>query len=455
MNWNPHPYQIRGVNFLLEHRAAALFLDPGMGKTSITLRALLEAKRAGCRKTLVVAPLRVIYDSWPGEAAKWDDFKSLRVENYHKRNPKEMIVSDADIILVNYDYLRKMFADCPKKQTLAEFYQLGGLVIDELTAFKSTKSARFRGLRPHLPGFLFRWGLTGTPVINRLEDVFGQVYVLDMGETFGRFVTHFRNEYFTPVGYGGYKLRIQSPAKQDELLAKLGKISMSMRAEDYLDMPPFIENRLSVELPPPAMRTYKEMERDFITWLKDETITAAGKAVALNKCRQMASGCVYDGGHASHDIHQAKLDALRELVEELNGNPLLVFVAFEHEVLRLKEAFPEAECIYGGVSAQKAQDVVAKWAFGEMPLLIAHPMTAGRGLNLQGGGHHLCWYTLPWDAEVYDQANRRLYRQGQDKPVMCHHIMARGTVDNYVKRLLQDKRRTQDEVFEYLKGEML
>lgn len=454
--WTPHPYQLKAVNALLEHRDYCLFLSPGLGKTSCVLRAILQAKVAGTtpyKKTLIVGPLRVIYTSWPDELAKWSDFAGLTAEVFHGRNPLEIKDSTADIILVNFDYVQKMIAAAGgEAKNVAEFYGFGGLVIDELTAYKSTNSNRYRAMRHMARGFSFRWGLTGSPVANRLEDIFGQAMVIDGGRTFGPYVTHFRNKYFRPVGYGGYKLEIRDEQAKNEIFAGISKLGLRMSAEDYLSMPPLLENRISVKLPEAAMRAYKQVERDFITVLENETVDAPTKAAALNKCRQIAGGCVYtQAGKKVVPVHEEKLNALEVLYDELQGAQLLVFVGFRTEAEMLKKKFG-AELIIGGVSVAESLKIKDKWDAGRCGMLVAHPASLGHGMNLQAGGSHVCWFTLPWDQELYEQSVDRLYRQGQEKPVTVHKLMAEKTIDGYVNKVLTTKDGNQKSLYNYLKG---
>lgn len=455
MNWTPHPYQLKAVNALLACNSYCLFLDPGLGKTSCTLRALLEVKKAGYKKTLIIGPLRVIHTSWPDELAKWDDFSELTAEVFHGRDPGEILCSTADIILVNFDYIPKMVKRCGGNLSgFAKFYGFGGIVIDELTAYKSTNSKRYREMRHITPGFAFRWGLTGSPVANRLEDIFGQAMVIDGGKQFGPFVTHFRTKYFRPVGYGGYRLEVQSDTARDEIYAKIAQLGLRMSAEDYLQMPQLLENRIRVEMPEAVAKAYKQVERDFITVLNDTVVDAPTKAAAFNKCRQIASGLVYvQHGKMVVPVHEEKLGALATLYEELQGEQLLVFVGFRPEADALKKKFG-ARCIIGGTSVDESLRIKQDWDEKRCGMLVAHPASLGHGMNLQHGGNHICWYTPPWDFEQYDQSNRRLYRQGQERPVTIHKLMAHGTIDWYVDKVLSRKCDGQERVFDFLKKEM-
>lgn len=461
IKWRPHAYQIKAVNWQLGNNCAALFLAPGLGKSSITLRSLIEAKKAGIKKTLVIGPLRVIYSSWPEELAKWEDFSGLRAEIWHGKEPCGICDSTADIILVNYEYIQKMVDRIPggKEDLFCQYYGLDGLVIDELTAYKSTNSGRFRLMKKLSPQFKFRWGLTGSPVANRLEDIFGQAMVLDGGRTFGPWVSRFRNTYFNTqmMGSGARQFPRYSPKpeKRDELFRKIGEIGLRMSAEDYLNMPQLIDDVRTVELPASIQPVYKCLERDFIAILRDKTIIGVTKAAAMNKCRQMASGVIYTTKDHDYDVaHESKLDAIKLLVEELQGEPLLVFVAFRSEAEVLAKVFPGCGVIIGGTSAAEGQTIKEAWDRRELPILIANPESIGHGINLQAGGNHMCWMTLPWNYEVYEQSIDRLYRQGQTKPVVNHILQAKGTIDSYVRKVLKSKGMTQDAMFDFLTREM-
>ncbi len=452
MIWLPHQYQLDKVNDLLNHRNWALFLDPGMGKTSIVLRALQEVKKAGYRKTIVVAPLWVATTSWPDEIRKWSNFHNLRAEVWHGYNPIGIRTTPADIVLVNFDYIMKMCKLCmPEK--FAEFYGFDGLVIDELTAYKSIKSKRSQAMKKISAGMKFRWGLTGTPTANRLMDIFGQALVLDGGATFGKWITHFRNQYFRPTGYGGYKYELQSDAARDAIYAGIAKLGSRLAAEDYLQMPELIENRIQVDMPETVLKSYKEVERDLVTVLYDECVSVPNKAAALNKCRQFAGGSVYNNNQIMQ-VHSAKADALETLFDEMNGQQLLVFVGFRSEAEYLKRRFDFAHVIMGGTGMRAGTEAIKSWNDGTARMLIAHPASISHGINLQHGGNHICWYTLTWDYEQYDQSNRRLFRQGQRNNVVMHKILTNNTVDGYVNKVLSSKRNEQNGLFDYLKQEM-
>ena len=441
MQWEPHKYQVEARNFLLDRKFAALFLDPGLGKTSIVLSAL---KKLSTPKTLIIAPLRVCYNVWPGEIQKWSNFFDIRISIVHGDKEKAFKV-DADIYIMNPEGL-PWLGEHP--EVLSGFKVL---VVDELTKFKHTNTKRFKILRPLLKLFDYRWGLTGSPASNGLEDLFGQVYVLDAGKTFGQYITHFRNYYFVQ-DYNGFGWRIR-PGAMGCIMEKIAPFTLSMTATDHLDMPELLVQDIHVDLPPDAMRVYKELERDLITILQDETVvTATNAGAALSKCMQVANGGIYIDGGGWKGVHSAKVDALDSLREELQ-KPLLVAYNFVHDVQRYQEATGKMVAfIGGGVAPQRASELINLWNASKLDMLFGHPGAIAHGVNLQGGSNHLCWYSLTWNLEHYDQFIRRIYRQGmQHDTVVVHRIIAKGTVDEVIVKALESKMSTQNDVFTALK----
>lgn len=457
--WAPHDYQIKSCNDLLTNRNWALFLDPGLGKTSVVLRALKHIKETvGYKKTLIVGPLRVITEVWPNEIEEWEDFSGLKCEVFHGRDPLDIIDSTADIILVNFDYLKKMHKACVDNlgsstftkftNQLASFYHLNGLVLDELTAFKNTGSHRYKIVFHNVDGFEYRWGLTASPVANRLTDIFGQAYVIDAGAQFGKYVTHFRNKYFVP---DGFNWRIRDVEAKEMIYSKIDKIGTRLSAADYLKLPAFSTNNISIELDSKVSKIYKSMEELFVAELNDNVAIAPTKAISMLKCQQITGGLVYNEGGVEH-IHDHKYDALKNLTDELNGEPLLTFINFKSEADLLKSRFgKECEVINGGTNGRDTKRILEQWNAGDLPLLVTHPKATGHGLNLQHGGHNICWYTLTYDYELYDQANCRVFRQGQKNNVMCHKLLCKGTIDWYINKVLSKKGMAQNELFSYMK----
>lgn len=474
--WNPHGYMKKAVKFLLQHATAALFLDPGLGKTSITLAAIKMLKDRGLiEKVLIVAPLRVAGSTWPREISKWTDFNGLRYVVLHGPKKDQLLYEDADIYIVNFDGLewllnvtktkvgKKTRVDVDVKRFKA--FGFDTLVCDELTKLKNTQSIRFKAIKKVLHTFRRRWGLTGSPAANGLMDLFGQVYVIDMGRSLGQYITHYRMEYFVPSP-NGFDWDIQDGG-EDRIYERLSPLVLRMAAEDYLDLPQRVNNPIYVDLPPAARKVYEEMEEDLISQLEAGEIVAANTAVASGKCRQIASGGIYltpdvtqlikPGKHKREvaHLHHEKTDALCELIDELQGSPILVAYDFAHDLDRIRERLDaDVPYIGGGVTLKRSKELETKWNAGRLPYLFAHPASIAHGLNLQECGHHVGWYTLTWNYEEYDQFIKRVLRQGNtNKRVFVHHFLARDTVDDLaVYPSLQRKERGQNALFDALQA---
>lgn len=431
----------RSVKWLLEHGGAALFLDPGLGKTSITLAAIKVLHKEGLlNRVLVIAPLRVIYSVWPQEIDKWNDFAHLRWTICHGPAKEEAVRADADIYLVNPEGLEWLLQRW-------NLFKPDTLVVDESTKFKNTQSKRFKLLRAFLPKFNRRWILTGTPAPNGLLDLFGQMFIVDLGYALGRYITHYRNTYFDATGFGGFSWKLREDAEK-KIYAKLKPYVLRLQAEDYLDLPDIVENDIVVPLPERARKVYDEMEEEAFAELDAETLlNAANAAAATSKCRQIANGAAYMQEGAYAELHTAKLEALESILEERGGRPVMVAYEFRHDYERackyFKQTFP---CIGGGVSAKQADAHVRAWNAGELPVLFVHPASAGHGLNMQGCDEADCivWFTPTWDRELYDQLIARLRRQGTKlKRLYVHRIVGLNTVDFAVLRALRSKDKTQ------------
>jgi SNF2 family DNA or RNA helicase len=465
--WTPHGCQKKAVKFLLEHAAAALFLDPGLGKTSITLSTfnfLRKAKVAA--KVLVIAPLRVCHQVWPSEAAEWQDFAHLRVVVLHGPKKEQRLQEDADIYVINPEGLEWLiFGDGKKDRRFDKrrWAKLGfdTLVIDELTKFKNPSGSRFKALKLVLDSFARRWGLTGTPAPNGLLDLFGQCFVLDGGNALGRFITHYRLTYFRPLDPNGWKWALQ-PGAAERIYERLKPLALRMAAEDYLELPERVDLKHYVVLPPPAMKLYEDMEEELLALYGDNLITAGNGGAASMKCRQICNGALYvDDDIAAKfkgkkravlSVHDAKLDALEELVNELQGQQLLVAYEFNHDLDRLRARFPDAAYIGKGISPAEGKNIEDRWNRGEIDLLFGQPASMGHGGNFQKShAAHICWFGQFWDYELYDQFIKRILRQGNKaKRVFNHHIIAKDTVDEVVYYDKIRKARGQGQLFEAL-----
>ena len=475
--WTPHNYQKKAVKFLLELACAALFLDPGLGKTSIVLAALVFLKRRGLLgKVLIIAPLRVCHSVWPAEQAKWKDFKELKMVVLHGPHKDELLQEEADIYLINPEGLEWLL-DIEKTKSstgkvsvslnLRRWKSLGftRLVVDELTKFKNPQAHRFKALKLVLHTFSSRWGLTGSPAANGLMDLFAQCYVLDEGRALGKYITHYRTTYFNP-SYDGFSWDLKEGADK-QIYDRIKHMCLRMSATDFLELPKLIEVDLKVDLPQKAMEAYELLEDDLITKIDQGIITAATAAVASGKCRQLANGAIYlepeiealiklpkAKGHREWAVvHDVKLDALEDLIEELQGHPVLIAYEFAHDLSRLQERLGKnLPYIGGGVTAKRSTELEQQWNNGDLRILAGHPAAMGHGLNLQGSGSHIIWFTPTWDQELYDQFIRRVYRQGTKAPaVFVYRIIAKGTVDEAVVASLRSKTKVQQALFDGLK----
>lgn len=474
--WKPRKYQLKGVKFLLEHACGALFFRPGLGKTSATLAAIKFLKAKGLlHKVLIIAPRRACYLVWPKELARWTDFSGLTMEVLHGPDKDAALRRKADIYVINPEGLSwllktaKIASHAGKKKVTVDvkrFAALGfdTLVVDELSKFKHPKTLQFKALKHVLPTFRRRWGLTGTPTANGLLDLFGQCYVLDMGNALGPYITHFKNAYFTAADRFGFKLVPQAGA-EERIYARLAPLVLQMTEDDYLELPEQVVNDIFVDLPDAARAIYEGLEEELFAQIDTKVITAANTAVAAMKCRQLAAGGIYIdpaeqlrgkflwGERDWEQVHTAKMDALAELVEELQGAPLLVAYDFQHDLVRARRQFgKDIPVLGGGTSDKEAARIEAAWNAGGLPLLFGHPQSMGHGLNMQGAGCNVCWLTPTWNYELYDQFIRRVLRQGNKHPqVFVHHILARDTVDIAVMHALRGKAAGQRALFDALK----
>lgn len=445
MIYNPHPYQRYATNKILEQDAVGLFLDMGLGKTVSTLTAVdqLLYDYFDVEKVLVIAPLRVAQKTWPDEIRKWDHLKHLRISRV-LGNEKQRLAAlqvKADIWIINRENV-EWLVDLYGKN-----WPFDMVVIDELSSFKSSKAKRFRALRKVRPMIKRIVGLTGTPAPNGLIDLWPQVYLLDQGERLGKTVTGYRSRYFDP----GKRNRTvifswdPKPGAEEAIYSKLEDLCVSMSAEDWLQMPERIDREVMVQIPEAVRAQYDQLERDLLLPVAGGDITADTMAILSNKLLQMANGAVYDENGATREIHQAKIEALDDILEAANGQPVLVFYNYQHDRDRLLKHIPAARVL-------DTEDDIEKWNQGKIPVMLAHPASAGHGLNLQAGGNIIVWFGLTWSLELYQQANARLYRQGQDKSVIIHHLVAEETIDGDVMAALAGKDVSQKALLEAVKA---
>ena len=444
--FTPHDYQLRGAMTLVENNGAGLFLDPGLGKTATTLLAFdsIWRESGGKAKMLVITPIQPMQSTWAQETRKWDNFKHLTCTILHGVHKKRHLAEEADIYLINPEGVAWLFQqkERPKWDVLC---------IDESTKFKNAQSVRFKALKWQLPKFKWRWILTGTPAPNGLEDLFGQSYIMDSGEALGKYITHYRRNYFHQNGWDKYNW-FPNKGSMKEIAEKLENHVLQLDAEDYLDMPELLTITRPVEIGKCYTTVYKPMEKEFYLKLGDEEAVAPNAAAMGTKCRQIANGAIYGTEGQTIHIHDAKLQALDEIVEETNGQPLLVLYEFKHDLARIKEMLgKEAVCITG-LTGDRLEAIVKRFNDGEIRFLLAHPATL-HGMNIQGACHHMVWFSLPWSLESYVQTVYRLYRQGQmSKIVFVYQLAAVGTVDEKVAEVLKDKRLTQDQLNAAISG---
>ncbi len=454
--WIPHKFQERAVEFILNRGSAALFLDPGLGKTSITLMAFDILRQEGiAKKMLVIAPLRVCQLVWRQEAKRWSEFCHLKFTLLHGNDKSKRLGDDSDIFLINPEGVKWLSTVFYKKDL-----PFDTIVIDELTKFKNAQSIRHKALMPFMPRVRRCWGLTGTPIPNGYMDLFGQMKILDGGKSLGFYFTHFRNKYFESDYSGfGYNLR-RGAAREIEKAIAPAVIRMS--AEDYLELPPLVSDIINVQMPLKARKIYEDMKRQMIANLPGGIVEASNAAAVYSKLKQMANGAVYSGDgilkpRKTLHIHDAKIEALLDLIEELSGTPLLVAYEFNHDLDRLKKALgKDTPHIGKGVSGKQAEKIERDWNAGKISVLLAHPASAGHGLNFQrGNANHVAHFSTTWNYEHYDQFIRRIRRQGNEAhTIFNHQFIMEDTIDNHTLNVIENKGLTQSDFFDALVSEI-
>lgn len=450
MKFNPWNYQQYSINHIIDHKASGLFLDMGMGKTVSTLTAIDNLIFLGeVNKVLVIAPLRVAEDTWSTEVEKWDHLKHLRISKIlgTKKQRKEALMKNADIYVTNRENVDWLVSEC------FDSWIWDMVIIDELSSFKSSKSKRFRALKKVRPYFKRIVGLTGTPAPNSLIDLWPQIYLLDGGQRLGKTITGFKDRYFNPGrrnGYVVYNWELKEGA-EEEIQNKISDICISMKADDYLDLPERIDNKVEIFLSKKDLDTYKKLEKDLIIELGEEDITAANAAVLTNKLLQMANGAIYSEDKEVVNIHDEKIEKLEEIIDTSNGKSVLVFYNFKHDHNRISEMLIKKEINHQTLNTSED---IKKWNDGEIQVALLHPASAGHGLNLQYGGNIIVWFGLTWSLELYQQANARLHRQGQKETVIIHHLIAKGTVDEDVMNALANKEINQNMLLEAVKARL-
>ncbi|MEW6663046.1 MAG: SNF2-related protein [Bacillota bacterium] len=449
MKFTSHAYQRYCINRLLTDQALGLFLDMGLGKTVITLTAINDLKynRFAISKALVIAPKKVAETTWVKEAAKWDHLHLLRIVPVLGSQAKRIraLNTPADIWVINRENI----------PWLVDYYRnawpFDMVVVDEFSSFKNHQAKRFKALtwvRKHIDRFV---GLTGTPAPNGLLDLWAQVYLLDEGKRLGTRITHFRERYFEPDQRDRDHVfsYAPKPGAAEVIQELIGDICVSMKAEDYLELPDCISVTVPVLLDSKAKAAYDKLEREMLLEVDESTIDAGSAAVLTNKLLQLCNGAVYAENREMVEIHKCKIEAFLELMEGLNGQPALVFYNFQHDLARIKKALSGSGLRVRELKGPQEED---DWNKRQIDILLAHPASSAYGLNLQQGGNHVIWFGLNWSLELYQQAIKRLHRQGQTEKVIVHHLVVEGGVDEDVMAALEDKNVTQSWLMEALKA---
>jgi len=446
MKYKPYDYQKYATEFIEKNEVAAVFLECGLGKSVITLTAIKNLMDRGeIKNVLVVAPLRVGKNTWPDEMRKWEHLAGLTyaVAIGTEAERRKALKAKADITIINRENVEWLI----DKSGVPFDYDM--LVIDELSSFKSYKAKRFKALLRERPYVTRVVGLTGTPSSNGLMDLWAEFRLLDLGERLGRYITRYRLSYFTPDKRNAQVIFSYKPLPNAEkqIYDKISDITISMKACDYLKLPPLVMNTVSVEMGEKEKDLYDSLCADMVLSLDESEIDAVNAASLSNKLLQMANGAVYGDEKRVCHIHDEKLGALEDLIESANGKPVLVAYWFKHDLERIKAKFPFVREI-------KTDADIKAWNSGDIPVGIIHPASAGHGLNLQTGGSTLIWFGLTWSLELYQQTNARLYRQGQKDTVIIHHIVTKGTIDEKVLKALAQKEKTQNSLIDAVKAEL-
>lgn len=444
MQYVPHPYQEFAKEFMISNPLSALFLEMGLGKTITTLTAIDELLY-DCfeiRKVLIIAPLRVANSTWPSEIKKWEHLKLLRysIVTGNEAERIQALNTKAEIYIINRENVDWLV----NKSGVAMNFDM--LVIDELSSFKSYTSKRFKSLLKIRPYFKRVVGLTGTPSSNGLMDLWAEFRILDFGQRLGRYITHYRNKYFVPDKRNGmiiYSYKPQEDAEQ-QIYEAINDITISMKSRDHLKLPKLIMNEVEVVLEDKEVERYEDFKKEMVMTIGEEEIDAVNAASLSNKLLQLANGSIYDEDKNYHIVHDKKMDALEQLIEEANGKPVLIAYWFKADKERIEQRFNVREI-------QSAEDI-EDWNKGEIQAGLIHPASAGHGLNLQQGGCTLIWFGLTWSLELYQQTNARLYRQGQNQIVVIHHIITKNTIDEDVMKALKRKERTQEALMSAVKA---
>ena len=444
MRYVAHNYQNYAKDFILAHKVSALFLDCGLGKTITTLTAINELMYDSFEisKVLIIAPLRVAQSTWKDEIEKWDHLSLLRysIAVGDEKERIRALKQNSDIYIINRENVDWLITKSGVD------FNFDMLIIDELSSFKSHTSKRFKSLLKIRPYFERVVGLTGTPSSNGLMDLWAEFRVLDLGERLGRYITHYRNEYFLPNKRNGAVIFSYKPQTnaEERIYRRLADITISMKSTEYLKMPELILNELEINLDEEDQIKYKKFKKEMVMTIQEKEIDAINAASLSNKLIQLANGSIYDEDKKFYEVHNKKLDKLEEIIESANGKPVLVAYWFKADKERIEKRFKVREI--------KTADDIKQWNKGMIDLALIHPASAGHGLNLQSGGSTLVWFSLTWSLELYQQTNARLYRQGQKDTVVIHHLITKNTIDEDIMKSLKRKDKTQEALMKAVKA---
>jgi len=452
MKYEPHNYQTYATRYIEEHPISAVLLDMGLGKTSITLTALnnLLFDSFEAHRILVIAPLRVARDTWLSEADKWDHLQNLicSVAVGTEAERRAALMKPADIYIINRENIQWLIEDSKLP------FNYDTVVVDELSSFKNYQAKRFRALMKVRPKVKRIIGLTGTPSSNGLMDLWAEFRLLDMGARLGRFISHYRLEYFQPDKRNGQVIFTYKPlpGAEQRIFNKIADITISMRSTDLLKMPELVSSEYTVRLSDEERKRYDGLKQDLVLQLQDSEITAANAAALTGKLCQMANGAIYTDDGGTVNLHDRKLDALEDIIEAAGGKPLLVAYWFKHDLVRITERLNKLHVPFSKLDSSES---IKRWNDGELPVALIHPASAGHGLNLQNGGSCIVWFGLTWSLELYQQTNARLWRQGQSaETVVVQHIVTKGTIDERILKVLSKKDSTQAALIDAVKADL-
>ena len=452
MKYSPHDYQTYAVDYIETHPISTVFLDMGLGKTSITLTAIndLLFDSFEVHRVLVIAPLRVARDTWTAEVDKWDHLQNLicSVAVGTESERKAALMRPADIYIINRENVQWLVEESGIPFTFDM------IVIDELSSFKNHNTKRFKAMLKVRPRASRIVGLTGTPASNGLMDLWAEFRILDMGQRLGRFITKYRTDYFQPDKRNGQIIYSYKPLPyaEDAIYKQISDVTISMKAADHLKMPELISSEYTVRLSDEEKQKYADLKQELVLSLGDAEITAANAASLSGKLSQMANGAIYDDSDEVIQIHDRKLDALEDIIESANGKPVLVAYWFKHDLIRISEKLKKLHIPFSHLDTS---DSIRRWNSGEIPVALIHPASAGHGLNLQSGGSTLVWFGLTWSLELYQQTVARLWRQGQtSETVVVQHIVTKGTIDERIMKALSLKEHTQTALIDAVKADL-